>query len=365
MSVAPGSLVPNYPALVLGLLMSLIASRGASTDLRSLSFKSLLARSGVVCRFHLAEVQERPERDEDVSSLESRFELTRALRGDCPAVASIHWSRQELLSLDQVGSDWILFLTKGSGKEPWQIVSPPHGAWKIETLQVLDWSQETIEVASPSPFANILELPDQVFYSSRFHKQYFPGLGIDFDARVIRADLFQMWLTKTAEVPTDIPGRLAAATSVSEMDRISDEAVKQRRILLEGLVRLLQSSAQQEQKARVCYILGQFRAEGAINALSESFFVTTGPAHDIERIPRFGSYPCIEALGYIGKPAEAKILELLKSTEDSSLRRDLLSALIYIERHHTPALLREELNSAKDAEAARLRDALREFGEKQ
>jgi hypothetical protein len=160
-----------------------------------------------------------------------------------------------------------------------------------------------------------------------------------------------------------LPARLMSAKSVAEMDQIADEALGQKAAFEGGLINLLTSDSRRDQKIRACYLLGYFRAVSAVNVLGANFTLTTGPRHDIDKIPRFGPYPCLEALAYIGKPAEGKLVELLKSTADKVLRHNILDSIIYIEKRHAPAVLRDELGQAKTVEAERLREALRELGE--
>lgn len=152
--------------------------------------------------------------------------------------------------------------------------------------------------------------------------------------------------------------QLEKASSRAELDTAVREALKQRSDFTSRLIYILGSEAPSDVKIRACAILGYYREERAIQALVKLVALEAPIPTEIDKIPLWLRYPCMEALAGIGKPAEAELVRLLMSTEREDLRGALLGKLIFIERERTADILREALNGARREEAARLEEAL-------
>ena len=100
------------------------------------------------------------------------------------------------MQLDQISSQWYLFLAKGTTgrEESWEVLLPPRGAWKIEHLTALDWSRTRLEIVSPDAYSGISNIPESLFSSSQVRERYFANLHIEFLARIITTEAFEAWL---------------------------------------------------------------------------------------------------------------------------------------------------------------------------
>ena len=158
--------------------------------------------------------------------------------------------------------------------------------------------------------------------------------------------------------------RLGEASSAKEMDVLARSAAEQRSLFVGRLIKLLQTSGSKDAKIRACYLLGEFRAERAVDEVLKHIDLKAEAQEDAGKISLWSLYPCVDALSHIGKPAEKAILELI-STSDKKESRDLaLRALVHIEgRKVARVILEEQLSRASAGAADRLKAALKDFKE--
>jgi HEAT repeat protein len=178
---------------------------------------------------------------------------------------------------------------------------------------------------------------------------------------VLAARVYGSEPTAQEESPGALVDRLAAAKSPSEMDELTREAVQQRIQLTEKLADLLRSSTSPELKARICFLLGAYRAERTVNELIQNIDLDTGIHGEKSKIPLWGRFPCMEALVYIGRPAREKLVHLLATREEKTVRQQALEALISIEGRNAIGLLQESLEHSQGEEARRVRGALEDI----
>lgn len=67
-----------------------------------------------------------------------------------------------------------------------------YSAWEIESLESLGEGKR-VEVVSPASYSGVFDLPEEVFAWGQFRKRYFSNLQIDFGARVLDANRFELW----------------------------------------------------------------------------------------------------------------------------------------------------------------------------
>ena len=189
--------------------------------------------------------------------------------------------------------------------------------------------------------------------------------------RLVLVLLLSVWLYETpirceevaAEVEklATLADKLEQAKSVEEMDRLARSAAEQRALFVGRVSMLLMTSSSIDVKARACYLLGEFRAERAVNEVIKNIGLDMG-ARDSAKIPLWSQYPCVDALSDIGKPAERLLIGFIASNDKKNLRELALRALVYINGFkHVPSILEDALASASGLEATRLRQALEEL----
>jgi hypothetical protein len=171
-------------------------------------------------------------------------------------------------------------------------------------------------------------------------------------------------VTELANLPT-LANRLEQARSAEEMDRLARSAAEQRDLFAGRLIMLLRTSNSIDLKVRACYLVGEFRAERAVNEVIKNIGLTVERG-DTDRIPLWSRHPCVDALAYIGKPAERTLLQFIAGNDKKELQALALEALVYINGFkHTPSILEDALQGASSLEGTRLRQALEELRHQQ
>ena len=113
-----------------------------------------------------------------------------------------------------------------------------------------------------------------------------------------------------------------------------------------------------ESKAEACYLLGVLRSMEATTQIAVEIDLMVVEKKDINRLPRWTSHPCREALVNIGKPAITAMIELIRTNSSSSARD--LAALTVFQIEGVDAgrsRLAKALGEARGIERDRLREA--------
>jgi hypothetical protein len=158
--------------------------------------------------------------------------------------------------------------------------------------------------------------------------------------------------------------KLTRASSIAEMDSIARSIARTRQDFIEQMVEVLRSSKSNEEKIRACYLLGEFRAETAVDEVTKHIDLTAGEPGDSNKIHLWSRHPCLDALAYIGKPSERSLINLISGSEKKEIQDLAVQGLIYIAGGKCAASLLDEAidSAANETEKARIRAALKQFG---
>src|ERR1700681_2514050 len=181
-------------------------------------------------------------------------------------------------------------------------------------------------------------------------------LMVGIDARFVIAET-----SPTPRPLVALVEALQSAKEPKEMDGFVDALVQQRLDVQDSLTSSLYRQLPAELKARICYLLGYYKAEMAISALIRNIEFTIAVT-DEDRSARWRSHPCAEALAYIGKPAERNLISSIMDSEKEQVRELALEALVGIEGQFGAIDLLERAKiGAEKEQTARLEKALGQF----
>ncbi len=110
-------------------------------------------------------------------------------------------------------------------------------------------------------------------------------------------------------------------------------------------------------KAETCYLLGIVRAERTVEILAKNIAFTALDPRSLDRLPKWSSRPCQEALVMIGKPAVPALIELIRTNVDRGLRNLATLTVFQIEGADLGAIV---LQKAADDSTGEGGDRLKE-----
>lgn len=97
-----------------------------------------------------------------------------------------------------------------------------------------------------------------------------------------------------------------------EVARLSEE----RLALIDDLKRSLSGERDLEKQGRLCFLLGEYRADSAVQDLCECMTLELHRSEEYKRLPLWGQFPAWEALVKIGVPATAAVIDKLAGNDD-------------------------------------------------
>ena len=110
--------------------------------------------------------------------------------------------------------------------------------------------------------------------------------------------------------------------SVDVWQKEVDKRMKEREAMVAFYVHELRSEKDPEKQMRICFLLGNFRANKAAPALADVIDLHNPDFSDAPRggLPMYGPYPAVSALVRIGLPAIRTMIERLETEQDNTKR---------------------------------------------
>jgi len=129
----------------------------------------------------------------------------------------------------------------------------------------------------------------------------------------------------------DLRSKLTEAKTLEQLDKVVEEAYLERSKRISDLGRMLHSNINDDLKARVCFLLGEFRAERAMGDLGSIMTFEHSDLEDgameITNIPRWFKYPATEALAKCGFRSIPQMVKKLETSDDEEFRKFLVNAI--------------------------------------
>jgi hypothetical protein len=163
-----------------------------------------------------------------------------------------------------------------------------------------------------------------------------------------------------AEKPCQIVESLREAKSEAEMDEEINRFARQKLALVQDLISLLRETRRSSVRVRACYLLGELRDPRATRALADHLLLEADVPAAITKRPRWGPFPCQEALIKIGKPVESQLMKILADpSRAEAMKAAALHVLQSIEGWRGAVyVLEQELEGADSAAREGLEKAL-------
>ena len=143
--------------------------------------------------------------------------------------------------------------------------------------------------------------------------------------------------------------RMDEDASIEQWDKEAERLSAERYEFLDDLIRHLRREEDVEKKGRICFLLGDYRAHGAVQDLSKHITLKVHVSGDPwTRIPLWGQYPAREALIKIGVRSTKWMLKNLATSEDAMTREHSVYVLREV---YSPEIAKIVVQKAAEKEA--------------
>jgi len=153
--------------------------------------------------------------------------------------------------------------------------------------------------------------------------------------------------------------RMGALDEEERMEFLA-ELSKERSDIQGNLIYQLSNSESKEMKFAAAFLLGRYRMEQSVGALSE--FLTLEYEHKTpwDREPLWGRRPIVEALIRIGRPAIPEMIKNIETSEDKKVRELSARVIRYVEGPEVAKFILERQieKQSDEAKQRNLREAL-------
>ncbi|MDZ4821228.1 MAG: hypothetical protein SGJ20_19885 [Planctomycetota bacterium] len=131
-----------------------------------------------------------------------------------------------------------------------------------------------------------------------------------------------------APAPIDLKTlqRLTANNLEEQLKLFENERARTRAILFQSL-----ADENLEVRCAAAFLLGYYRDEDAVHSLGQHLTLEYKSDRLWKRLPRYGTYPAVEALVRIGKPSVREMLRILETSDDAHERALAARVIYYVE----------------------------------
>lgn len=119
----------------------------------------------------------------------------------------------------------------------------------------------------------------------------------------------------------DLIWPLMQAETLEESDKETAALQESRSQLVTSLIIMLRRSPNREEKIRICFLLGEYRATEAVVDLAEHITLREEITKDIIGTPRWHFYPAQEALAKCGARSIPYMVRTLETSDDEEVRK--------------------------------------------
>jgi hypothetical protein len=200
--------------------------------------------------------------------------------------------------------------------------------------------------------------------------------GLTLTLLVVAASFRGVSATEEPSRSEEAPLELLRSTDMAERIRATNAVLRERRVVVEGLISIVRSSKddenapdieigrEQSAKHLAMSLLGELRAEEAVGVLTANLLYRVKPTRGgTSEISIAGRYPAARALWQIGSPAVPEVMGRLLVSRNPAERHICLWLLVKIEGRHVAKFRVESALQAREPQydKANLREALKWF----